>query len=142
MVLFSMKASLNHFQFRMIHGTQCKDLTMLGSEVLPVFEANQCMRHVFQEPRQVICAWGLVLVLHHDGSLQSLKEKPLANKLELLYNKGLYLVALNLAHSEQVACKHMQPNIILCFPQASQMVCRTRQQECEEEYLCQTALWP
>ena len=31
-----------------------------------------------------------------------LKEKALASKLELLYNKGLYLVALNLAHSEQV----------------------------------------
>ena len=47
-------------------------------------------------------AWGAVVVVQREGPLVVLKEKPLASKLELLYNKGLYLVALNLAHSEQV----------------------------------------
>jgi len=56
-----------------------------------------------QEPKKVAVAWGVVMVVQRDGSLVVLKEKPLASKLELLYNKSLYLVALNLAHSEQVA---------------------------------------
>ena len=55
-----------------------------------------------QEPRKVAVAWGAVVVVQQEGPLVVLKEKALASKLELLYNKGLYLVALNLAHSEQV----------------------------------------
>ena len=55
-----------------------------------------------QEPRKVAVAWGVVVVVQQEGPLLVLKEKPLASKLELLYNKGLYLVALNLAHSEEV----------------------------------------
>ncbi len=55
-----------------------------------------------QEPKKIAVAWGVVVVVQRDGTLLCLKEKPLAAKLELLYNKSLYLVALNLAHSEQV----------------------------------------
>lgn len=54
-----------------------------------------------QEPRQVVCAWGLVVVVGADGSVTCLREKPLAAKLALLHAKSLYLVALNLAQSEQ-----------------------------------------
>ena len=56
-----------------------------------------------QEPRQVVCAWGLVVVVAADGGVTCLREKPLPAKLELLHAKSLYLVALNLAQSEQVA---------------------------------------
>lgn len=57
---------------------------------------------LLQAPRQVFCAWGLVLVIHADDSATCLTEKPLAKKVELLYNKNLYPVALSLARSEQV----------------------------------------
>ena len=50
----------------------------------------------------MVCAWGTVLVLQAEGTLLCLKEKALSLKLELLFGKSLYLVALNLAHSEQV----------------------------------------
>ena len=50
----------------------------------------------------MIVAWNMVLLVQHDGNLLCLKEKPLATKLELLFSKSLYLVALSLAHSEQV----------------------------------------
>ena len=55
-----------------------------------------------QDPRHVVTAWGCVVVVQSDGSIVALKEKPLATKLELLFNKNLYVVALSLAHSEQV----------------------------------------
>lgn len=55
-----------------------------------------------KEPKQVISLWGMILLVQADGGLLCLKEKPLPAKLELLYAKGLYLIALNLAHSEQV----------------------------------------
>ena len=57
---------------------------------------------LLQAPRQVFCAWGLVLVIHADDSATCLTEKPLVKKVELLYNKNLYPVALSLARSEQV----------------------------------------
>ena len=58
-----------------------------------------------QDPRHVVTAWGAVVVVLADGSITCLKEKPLSVKLELLFSKNLYVVALNLAHSEQVgAC--------------------------------------
>jgi len=50
----------------------------------------------------VVCNWGLVLVVQADNTVVCLKEKELNSKLELLYNKSLYLLALNLAQSHQV----------------------------------------
>lgn len=57
----------------------------------------------------MMSVWGMVVVLQADRSVLCLKEKPLQAKLELLYNKGLYLVALNLAHSEQASCPCNNP---------------------------------
>ena len=51
----------------------------------------------------MVCAWGLVVVVAADGGVTCLREKPLPAKLELLHAKSLYLVALNLAQSEQVS---------------------------------------
>ena len=64
---------------------------------------------LLQAPRQVFCAWGLVLVIHADDSATCLTEKPLAKKVELLYNKNLYPVALSLARSEQVGLSAVMP---------------------------------
>ncbi|BDA46644.1 Vacuolar protein sorting-associated protein 11 homolog [Coccomyxa sp. Obi] len=54
-----------------------------------------------QEPRHVEVAWGQVVVVQADGGVAYLQEKELSAKLELLYSKSLYLVALNLATSEE-----------------------------------------
>ena len=56
-----------------------------------------------QDPRHVETAWGSVVVVRHDGSVAVLHEKALSAKLELLYSKSLFLVALNLAQSEEVS---------------------------------------
>ncbi len=50
----------------------------------------------------MVCNWGLVLVVQADNTVVCLKEKELNSKLEVLYNKSLYLLALNLAQSHQV----------------------------------------
>eukprot|EP00884_Botryococcus_braunii_P005454 jgi/Botrbrau1/1490/Bobra.178_3s0045.1 len=54
-----------------------------------------------QNVRHVVSAWGVVVVLQEKGQVLCLKEKDLAFKLELLFSKSLYLVALNLAASNK-----------------------------------------
>ena len=55
-----------------------------------------------QAPKHVVCSWGMILVIQAGGDVICLKEKELTSKLELLYNKSLYLLALNLAQSQKV----------------------------------------
>jgi hypothetical protein len=50
----------------------------------------------------VVCAWGVIVVIDAGNAVMCLKEKDLAFKLELLFNKSLYMVALNLATSGKV----------------------------------------
>ena len=50
----------------------------------------------------MLCQWELVVVVQADGAVVCFKEKDLNSKLELLYNKSLYLLALNLAQSDKV----------------------------------------
>ena len=52
--------------------------------------------------RHLLCEWGVVVIVGHDGRVLCLKERPLATKLEMLFAKNLYVVALNLAQSELV----------------------------------------
>ena len=66
-----------------------------------------------QDPRHIETAWGAVVIVRRDGSVSVLHEKGLSAKLELLYAKSLFLVALNLAQSEEVSpavCLHSVPN--------------------------------
>ncbi|KAM6500061.1 vacuolar membrane protein [Amanita muscaria] len=50
--------------------------------------------------REVVSQWGRIYVLSNDGNLFMLQEKPTAAKLDILYRKGLYLLALNLAKTQ------------------------------------------
>jgi len=56
------------------------------------------------------------VIVRHDGSVAVLHEKALSAKLELLYSKSLFLVALNLAQSEEVgqllSCSYAQAQTI------------------------------
>ena len=63
-----------------------------------------------QDPRHIETAWGSVVVVRRDGSVAVLHEKGLSAKLELLYSKSLFLVALNLAQSEAVSRCLTAPN--------------------------------
>lgn len=77
-----------------------------------------------QEPRHVEVAWGQVVVVQADDGVAYLQEKDLSAKLELLFSKSLYLVALNLATSEEVhpmhscasSSEHLHPLAMLMMP--------------------------
>lgn len=98
-----------------------------------------------QDPRHIETAWGSVVIVRRDGSASVLHEKGLSAKLELLYSKSLFLVALNLAQSEEVSrcltapsCKSLcsVPDKKACKPlQLASML-----PECQAGAICVRAL--
>ncbi|PKY50426.1 hypothetical protein RhiirA4_530320, partial [Rhizophagus irregularis] len=51
--------------------------------------------------RTICCEWGGIYILGMDGKLYRLEEKDTPTKLEILFKKNLYLLAINLAHSQK-----------------------------------------
>ncbi|CAI2179070.1 378_t:CDS:10 [Funneliformis geosporum] len=49
----------------------------------------------------ICCEWGGIYILGMDGKLYRLEEKDTPTKLEILFKKNLYLLAINLAHSQK-----------------------------------------
>eukprot|EP00026_Physarum_polycephalum_P001684 Phypoly_transcript_01686.p1 GENE.Phypoly_transcript_01686~~Phypoly_transcript_01686.p1 ORF type:complete len:1051 (+),score=172.81 Phypoly_transcript_01686:443-3154(+) len=54
----------------------------------------------FENVSQVVCEWGCIFVFTGDGKIYQLEEKDTQTKLETLFKKNLYSVAINLAHSQ------------------------------------------
>ncbi|KDQ61289.1 hypothetical protein JAAARDRAFT_55962 [Jaapia argillacea MUCL 33604] len=52
--------------------------------------------------REVMSQWGQIYILSNDGQLSCLQEKPTSAKLDMLYRKSLYLMALNLAKTQRL----------------------------------------
>ncbi|KAL0946382.1 hypothetical protein HGRIS_012612 [Hohenbuehelia grisea] len=52
--------------------------------------------------REVFSAWGQIFVLTNDGKLWALEEKPTSAKLNMLYERSQYLLALNLAKTQDL----------------------------------------
>ena len=48
-------------------------------------------------------ALGAILVMDKDHRIFTLTEKPLGKRLDILFHKSLYLVALSVAESEKVS---------------------------------------
>ncbi|KAF2739835.1 vacuolar protein sorting-associated protein 11 [Polyplosphaeria fusca] len=70
--------------------------------------------HQEQIPSQVkalVSEWGDLFVLTMDGKIFKYHEKPLAQKLEILYQRDLYLLAINLA--QKTGLDSAQQNVIL-----------------------------
>ncbi|KAF8633473.1 hypothetical protein AX15_001433 [Amanita polypyramis BW_CC] len=53
-----------------------------------------------QGVRDVVSQWGRVYIVTNDGNLLMLQEKPTQDKLDILYRKSLYPIALNLANTQ------------------------------------------
>ncbi|TFK62496.1 hypothetical protein BDN72DRAFT_964507 [Pluteus cervinus] len=53
-----------------------------------------------QGVREVVSQWGQIYVLTNDGHLLCLQEKPTSAKLDMLYRKSLFPLALNVAKSQ------------------------------------------
>lgn len=52
---------------------------------------------------QVLCEWGNIIILTEDHKVLCLGEKDMESKLEMLFRKNLYTVAINLVQSQQDA---------------------------------------
>ncbi|KAI0306259.1 hypothetical protein B0F90DRAFT_1814192 [Multifurca ochricompacta] len=52
--------------------------------------------------REVFSQWGNIYVLSNDGKLSCLQEKPTATKLDMLYRRGYYVLALDIAKTQQL----------------------------------------
>ncbi|KAF9651477.1 hypothetical protein BDM02DRAFT_3154289 [Thelephora ganbajun] len=55
-----------------------------------------------QGVREIVSQWGDIYILSNDGKLSCLQEKPTAAKLDMLYRKSLYLIALNLGKTQNL----------------------------------------
>ncbi|KAI0293593.1 hypothetical protein BC826DRAFT_1105023 [Russula brevipes] len=53
--------------------------------------------------REVFSQWGNIYVLSNDGKLSCFQEKPTATKLDMLYGRGYYVLALDIARTQQMS---------------------------------------
>ncbi|EIN07034.1 hypothetical protein PUNSTDRAFT_114539 [Punctularia strigosozonata HHB-11173 SS5] len=52
--------------------------------------------------REIFSAWDEIYILPNDGKLLCLEEKPMSEKLDMLYRKGQYTLALQLAKTQKL----------------------------------------
>jgi hypothetical protein len=91
-----------------IRGFAARNVGASGTEVtkVTVFDLeNKFVAHTeaFAEGvREVFSQWGSIYVLSNDGKLSCLQEKPTATKLDMLYRRGYYVLALDIAKTQQM----------------------------------------
>ncbi|XP_055330942.1 vacuolar protein sorting-associated protein 11 homolog [Paramacrobiotus metropolitanus] len=54
-----------------------------------------------QEVRAILCEWGSIFILCTDNKIYQIKEKELLQKLDMLFKKNLYSLAITLAKAQQ-----------------------------------------
>ncbi|KAL6960502.1 hypothetical protein U1Q18_038265 [Sarracenia purpurea var. burkii] len=64
---------------------------------------NHLIAHslVIKEVSQMLCEWGNILLIMEDNSALCIGEKDMESKLDMLFKKNLYTVAINLVQSQQ-----------------------------------------
>ena len=64
---------------------------------------NRLIAHslVIKEVSQMLCEWGNIILIMTDKSAFCIGEKDMESKLDMLFKKNLYTVAINLVQSQQ-----------------------------------------
>lgn len=96
----SASATIRNFAARNIgaSGTEVTKVTVFDLE-------NKFVAHIepfTDDVREVFSQWGNIYVLSNDGKLSCLREKPTATKLDMLYRRGYYVLALDIAKTQQM----------------------------------------
>ncbi|KAI9437347.1 hypothetical protein BJY52DRAFT_1384587 [Lactarius psammicola] len=96
----SASATIRNFASRNVgaSGTEVTRVTVFDLE-------NKFVAHVepfTEDVREVFSQWGNIYVLSNDGRLSCLREKPTATKLDMLYRRGYYILALDIAKTQQM----------------------------------------
>ncbi|OBZ69121.1 Vacuolar protein sorting-associated protein 11 [Grifola frondosa] len=73
-----------------------------GGRVRPREQVRRVLGTPTEGVRDVFSAWGQIYVLSNDGKLLTLEEKPTSAKLEMLYRRSLYVLALNIAETQRL----------------------------------------
>jgi vacuolar protein sorting-associated protein 11 len=97
----SASATIRSFAARNVgaSGTEVTKVTVFDLE-------NKFVAHseAFTEGvREVFSQWSNIYVLSNDGKLSCLQEKPTATKLDMLYRRGYYVLALDIAKTQQMS---------------------------------------
>lgn len=96
----SASATIRNFAARNVgaNGTEVTKVTVFDLE-------NKFVAHIepfTEDVREVFSQWGNIYVLSNDGKLSCLREKPTATKLDMLYRRGYYVLALDIAKTQQM----------------------------------------
>ncbi|KAF2120846.1 hypothetical protein BDV96DRAFT_278402 [Lophiotrema nucula] len=81
--------------------------TILNTELR--FVAHQ--EQISSQVKAIVSEWGDLFVLSMDGKIFRYHEKPFAQKLDILYQRNLYILAINLA--QKAGLDSSQQNVIL-----------------------------
>ncbi|MFS7921846.1 putative transcription factor C2H2 family [Helianthus anomalus] len=75
-----------------------------GSNTFNIYDLkNRLIAHsiVVKEVSHMLCEWGSILLIMKDKSALCIGEKDMESKLDMLFKKNLYTVAINLVQSQQ-----------------------------------------
>ncbi|OIT20102.1 PREDICTED: vacuolar protein-sorting-associated protein 11 homolog [Nicotiana attenuata] len=75
-----------------------------GNNTFNVYDLkNRLIAHsiVVKEVSQMLCEWGNIILILEDKSTLCIGEKDMESKLDMLFKKNLYTVAINLVQSQQ-----------------------------------------
>ncbi|CAI9303482.1 unnamed protein product [Lactuca saligna] len=75
-----------------------------GSNTFNIYDLkNRLIAHsiVTKEVSHMLCEWGSILLIMNDKSALCIGEKDMESKLDMLFKKNLYTVAINLVQSQQ-----------------------------------------
>ncbi|KAL8195404.1 hypothetical protein R6Q57_025807 [Mikania cordata] len=75
-----------------------------GSNTFNIYDLkNRLIAHsiVVKEVSHMLCEWGSILLIMNDKSAICIGEKDMESKLDMLFKKNLYTVAINLVQSQQ-----------------------------------------
>src|SRR5258708_8893160 len=97
----SASATIRSFAARNVgaSGTEVTKVTVFDLENKFVAHSEAFVEGV----REVFSQWGSIYVLSNDGRLSCLQEKPTATKLERLYRRGYYILALDIATTHHIS---------------------------------------
>lgn len=75
-----------------------------GNNIFNIYDLkNRLIAHsvVVKEVSHMLCEWGSIILIMHDKSALCIGEKDMESKLDMLFKKNLYTVAINLVQSQQ-----------------------------------------
>ncbi|XP_047333896.1 vacuolar protein-sorting-associated protein 11 homolog [Impatiens glandulifera] len=75
-----------------------------GTNIFNIYDLkNRLIAHslIIEEVSHMLCEWGNIILIMNDKSALCIGEKDMESKLDMLFKKNLYTVAINLVQSQQ-----------------------------------------